>query len=460
MLHCGPRIAAADGGDILLNGILGHPARLVPSAFLAAILAGTALLMLPIAQAEGNATGFLPALFTATSAVCVTGLVVVDTAAHWSAFGRVVILGLIQIGGFGMMTSAALLGALVARRLSFATRRLAQAESRALSPGEVLGVLRLVLLTTLVVEALVAGALALRLRHAHGLALEEALWHGLFQAVSAFNNAGFSTWSDNLMGFAADPLMLAPLALAVIVGGLGAPVLADLRRCGGRAQRWSLHTKLTLCGTALLLAAGALATLLGEWSNPGTLGPLAPGERIANAAFHSAMLRTAGFNALDIGAMRDETLAVGAALMLIGGGSAGTAGGIKVTTFLLLGLVVWAVVRGERDTVAFGRRVPDEAQREALTVVLLAVGLVALGSLLLLAITHLPPRDVVFEAVSAFATVGLSTGITPDLPPEAQAVVILLMFVGRIGPITAAAALALRARPTPYRYPEERPIVG
>ncbi|MCU0887630.1 MAG: TrkH family potassium uptake protein [Rubritepida sp.] len=453
-------MGAAGDGKQSVNTILGHPARLVPAAFLVAILCGTALLMLPVAQAQGAWTPFLAALFTSTSAVCVTGLAVVDTAAHWSPFGRVVILGLIQIGGFGMMTSAALLGALIARRLSFAARRLAQAEARGLSPGEVVGVLRLVLLTTVAVELLVAAAVALRLRHGHGLDWDEALWHGVFHAVSAFNNAGFSTWSDSLMGFTADPLLLAPIALAVILGGLGAPVLADLRRCASRPARWSLHTKLTLLGTALLLAVGAIATLLGEWNNPGTLGALAPADRVGNALFHSVMLRTAGFNALNIGAMRDETLAVGAALMLIGGGSAGTAGGIKVTTFLLLGLVVWAVVRGERDTAAFGRRVPDEAQREALTVVLLAVGLVSLGSLLLLSITHLPPRDVVFEAVSAFATVGLSTGITPDLPPEAQAVLIVLMFVGRIGPVTAAAALALRARPSPYRYPEERPIVG
>lgn len=437
-----------------------HPARLVPIGFLAAILAGTLLLMLPVARAGPGAAPFLTAAFTATSAVSVTGLVVVDTATYWSGFGRGVILALIQVGGFGIMSSATLLGLVVARRLRLATRLVAQAETGVLALGDIVAVLRLVIVTTVSVQALVAAVLALRLRLGHGMTWAEASWHGLFQAVSGFNNAGFSTWSDSLVGFAGDPFVLAPICFAVVVGGLGIPVLFDLRRDLRRPGRWTLHTKLTLLGLAVLLPGGALAVLAYEWANPATLGALPPAGRVMNALVHSVMLRTAGFNTVDVGQMRDETLALSWGLMLIGGGSAGTAGGIKVTTFLLLGLVVWAVLRGEQDASAFGRRVAAETQRQALTVVLLAVGMVGLGVLALLSLTDFALRDVVFEAVSAFATVGLSTGITPDLPPAAQGVVIVLMFVGRVGVVTIGAALALRSSRSPYRYPEERPIVG
>lgn len=437
-----------------------HPARLVPLGFLAAILAGTLLLMLPMAREGPGSAPFLTALFTATSAVSVTGLAVVDTATYWSGFGRGVILALIQIGGFGIMSSATLLGLVVARRLRLTTRLVAQAETGVLALGDIAAVLRLVIVTTLSVQALVTAALTLRLRFGHGMTWPDAAWHGLFQAVSGFNNAGFSTWSDSLIGFAGDPFVLAPICFAVVVGGLGIPVLFDLRRDPRRPARWTLHTKLTLLGLAVLLPGGAIGVLAYEWANPATLGALPPAERVMNALVHSVMLRTAGFNTVDVGQMRDETLALSWGLMLIGGGSAGTAGGIKVTTFLLLGLVVWAVLRGEQDASAFGRRVAVETQRQALALVLLAVGAVGLGIMALLSVTEFALRDVIFEAVSAFATVGLSTGITPQLPPAAQGIVILLMFVGRVGVVTIGAALALRAVRAPYRYPEERPIVG
>ncbi len=437
-----------------------HPARLVPLGFLAAILAGTLLLMLPIAREGPGAAPFLTALFTATSAVSVTGLAVVDTATYWTGFGRGVILALIQIGGFGIMSSATLLGLVVARRLRLTTRLVAQAETGVLALGDIAAVLRLVIVTTLSVQALVTAALTLRLRFGHGMTWLDAAWHGLFQAVSGFNNAGFSTWSDSLIGFAGDPFVLAPICFAVVVGGLGIPVLFDLRRDPRRPARWTLHTKLTLLGLAVLLPGGAIGVLAYEWANPATLGAMPPVERVMNALVHSVMLRTAGFNTVDVGQMRDETLALSWGLMLIGGGSAGTAGGIKVTTFLLLGLVVWAVLRGEPDASAYGRRIAVETQRQALALVLLAVGTVGLGVMALLSVTDFALRDVIFEAVSAFATVGLSTGITPQLPPAAQGIVILLMFVGRVGVVTIGAALALRAARAPYRYPEERPIVG
>jgi trk system potassium uptake protein len=439
---------------------LQHPARLVPLAFLLAIALGTGLLMLPVARAGEGGAPFLTALFTATSAVCVTGLIVQDTPAYWSGPGQGIILALFQVGGLGIMSGATLLGLLVARRLRLSTRLVAQAETRSLGLGDVAGVLWLVLRVTVGVELVTAAVLALRLHHAYREPWGEAIWNGLFLAVSAFSNAGFSTYPDSLVSFARDPLVLGPVMAAVILGGIGFPVLHDMRRNPLRAARWSLHTKITLLGTGLLLPGGMAVVLAYEWGNPATLGPFGPAGKLLGAAFHSVMTRSGGFNAHDVGEMRPETLAVSYVLMMIGGGSAGTAGGVKVTTFLVLGLVVWAEIRGEPDVTSFGRRISRDVQRQALTVALLAVGFVGMATLALLSVSDLALDDALFETVSAFATVGLSTGITADLLPAGQALLVGLMFLGRVGTITVATGLALRSRQRPYRYPEERPIVG
>jgi trk system potassium uptake protein TrkH len=439
---------------------LQHPARLVPLTFLLAIALGTGLLMLPVARAGEGGAPFLTALFTATSAVCVTGLIVQDTPAYWSGLGQGIILALFQVGGLGIMSGATLLGLLVARRLRLSTRLVAQAETRSLALGDVAGVLWLVLRVTVGVELVTAAVLALRLRHAYREPWDEAIWNGLFLAVSAFSNAGFSTYPDSLVSFARDPLVLGPVMVAVILGGIGFPVLHDMRRNPLQAARWSLHTKITLLGTGLLLPGGMAVVLAYEWGNPATLGPFGPAGKLLGAAFHSVMTRSGGFNAHDVGEMRPETLAVSYVLMMIGGGSAGTAGGIKVTTFLVLGFVVWAEIRGESDVTSFGRRISRDVQRQALTVALLAVGFVGTATLALLSISDLALDDALFETVSAFATVGLSTGVTAELPPAGQTLLIALMFLGRVGTITVATGLALRSRRTPYRYPEERPIVG
>jgi trk system potassium uptake protein TrkH len=439
---------------------LQHPARLVPLAFLLVIAVGTGLLTLPAARTGEVGAPFLTALFTATSAVCVTGLIVQDTPGYWSGLGQGIILALFQVGGLGMMSGATLLGVLVARRLRLSTRLLAQSETRSLALGDVVEVLGLVLRVTVLVELATAAALALRLRYAYRESWAEAAWNGLFLGVSAFSNAGFSIYSDSLVSFARDPLILGPIMAAVVLGGIGFPVLHDMRRNPLRASKWSLHTKITLLGTGLLLPGGTAAVLVYEWGNPATLGPLGPTSKLLGAAFHSAMTRSGGFNALDVGEMRPETLAVSYVLMMIGGGSAGTAGGIKVTTFLVLGLVVWAEIRGEPDVTAFGRRITRDVQRQALTVALLAVGFVGMATLALLSVSNLALEDALFETVSAFATVGLSTGVTADLPLAGQALLVALMFLGRVGTITVATGLALRSRRRPYRYPEERPIVG
>jgi Trk-type K+ transport system membrane component len=437
-----------------------HPARLVPLAFLIAIVVGTLLLLLPIARAGPGGASLLIALFTATSAICVTGLAVVDVSTYWSGFGQAVILALFQVGGFGIMSGATLLALLVTRRLGLASRLIAQAETRSVALGDVAAVLRLILVVTFGVEMILAAILILQLRFTYEESWGQAIWHGVFHAVSAFNNAGLSTYPDSLVRFATDPLILVPIMTGVILGGIGIPVLYELRRKPRHPARWSVHTKLTLLGTVMLLFGGFVAVVAFEWRNPMTLGLHDVAGKLLGSMFYSAMTRSGGFNAVDMGQIRPETMSVSYALMLIGGGSAGTAGGIRVTTFLLLGFVVLAEVRGEPDTTVFRRRIAVDVQRQALTIVLLAVGSVAVGTLILLGVTDFALEDILFETISAFATVGLSTGITPDLPPLGQFVVTVLMYMGRVGITTLATALALRSKQRPYRYPEERPIVG
>ena len=439
---------------------LSDPVRMIPLLFAAAILIGAGLLMLPFATIDGQGASAVVAFFTATSAVAVTGLIVVDTATFWTPFGKGVILVLFQIGGFGIMTAATLFGLMAGRGFGLRDRIATSVERSRLEVGDARSVLALVLKITLLVEAVVAGILTLRFALTYGFPIDEALWHGVFHAVSAFNNAGFSSFSDSVMSYQEDGLILGPIMMAVVITALGFPVMQDLRHHGLSWNAWTLHSKITVSATLVLLLIGFVAIAAKEWNNPDTLGPMGMGAKLLNAAFHSVMPRTAGFNSLDVGAFRGETLLMNYILMFIGGGSAGTAGGIKITTFVVLLAVVASEVRHRRDAEIFGRRFGSGVERQALTVTVAASLLIAVASMYILAITELPMEAVLFETISAFSTVGLSTGITADLPPSALAVLAFLMFVGRVGTITVATALALSAEPRPFRYPEENPIVG
>lgn len=452
-----------------MQGLWLHPARLVPLAFLFLIAAGTAALMLPGAAAGPGGAPFLVALFTATSAVSVTGLAVVDTAAYWTRFGQVVIFALFQLGGFGIMSAATLLVMLVSRRLSLSRQLMLQAETRGIALGDVLGVLRFTLALFAAVQGVLALAMTLRFMQG-GMPAGEAAWQGLFHAGAAFTNSGFTTLPGGLIGHAGDAPLLLLIVAGVLIGGIGLPVLYELRRGGRRLgggkraaagpRAWSLHTRLTLLGSAVLLPVSFVLVLILEGGNPATLGPMDWPQKALNALFHAVNTRSGGLNSFDTGAIDEDTMLLSYALMMIGGGSAGTAGGIKVTTFLILGLAVWSEIRGHPDVTAFGRRISSTVQREALTIALLAIMVVAVSVMVMHWLSDLPLRRIVFEVISAFANVGLSMGITAELPPAAQLLLTLLMFVGRIGTITIATALALRARKVEYRYPEERPIVG
>ena len=423
------------------------------------IAIGTGLLLLPVSSADGQSASVLDSVFTATSAVCVTGLVTVDTGTSWSTAGHLVILGLMQVGGLSIMTVASLLVVLVSRRLGLRARLAARAQSGNLDLSDVRRVLRNVVLFSLAGEAVAAVALALRLATAYDVAPGRAAWEGVFHAVSAFNNGGFVLWSDGMTGFAGDPWMLLPVALAVIAGGLGFPVIFELVR-SWRPRTWSVTTRITLVASGALLVVGAVVLFLLEYGNPATLGPMGVAGKVLVGFFSAVMPRSGGFSAVEIGAMTPESWLATDVLMFIGGGSASTAGGIKVTTFGLLAAVLWAEMSGERDVDVGRRRIPIANQRQALAVALLGVGLAVVSTFVVLGLSDEDLDRVLFEVLSALGTVGLSTGITAELPAAGQVVLVVLMFVGRLGPLALASALALRERPRHYERPEERTIIG
>ncbi|WP_406632392.1 TrkH family potassium uptake protein [Pseudarthrobacter quantipunctorum] len=448
------------GKESFVRRLMTHPVRAVPVAFLLVIMIGTALLMLPAARTDGGSEGFLPAAFTAVSAVCVTGLITVDTATFWTPLGQGIILGLIQVGGFGIMTLATLLALLVRKSIGLRGQLVAQSETHTLNLGDVRAVLLRVAKIMLSFEAAAALILTTRFWIAYDQNPATALWHGIFHAISAFNNAGFSVYSDNLIGFAEDPWIITPICLAIIAGGLGFPVIIQLTRGELAPKYWSIHLRLTIYGTLLLLAAGTALFAAFEWNRNETLGQLSPTGKILGSFAGSVFPRTAGFNSIDYGVAAPETLMVTNILMFIGGGSAGTAGGIKITTFLVLGFAIWNEVRGRDQVTIAHRSISSSSQRQALSVALLGIAAVIAGTMLLLMFTDYGLEKVLFESISAFATVGLSTGITYHLPPAAQWVLMALMFTGRIGTVAVASALALSAHPRLYRLPEERPIIG
>ena len=437
-----------------------HPAQVVFGGFAAAALVGTGLLSLPIAKAGGGSATFVEALFTAVSALCVTGHIVVDTPTYWTGFGQIVILVLIQVGGFGVMTFASFVGLIVVRRLSFSAKLNTAAEAHSLGLDDikslVLGVVRI----SLVVEAVVALVLAVRFATEYGHAPLEAAWLGVFHGISSFNNAGFSLFSDSIIGFVSDPVISLTICVSVILGGLGFPVIMQLLRELPRPRLWNMNTRLVLAFTGILVVGGTLFITALEWDNPDTIGALDPGARVLAGFFHSVQTRTAGFNSVDIGAMEGGTLLGMDVLMFIGGGPAGTAGGIKVTTFGVLLFILLAEIRGDGVVNIFGKRLSRAVHRQAIAVVLVSVAVVIVSTITIMLISDLDLDRVLFETISAFSTVGLSTGITAALPVPAQLILVALMFIGRLGPITFATALALRERTIVYQLPKERPIVG
>lgn len=433
-------------------------AAVILSGFLIALLIGTCLLMLPLSTVHVGGLPLLPALFTATSALCVTGLTIVDTATYWTDFGKVVILLLIQVGGFGVMSFAAVLAQAVIRRESHSTN-LASAAERRSGSGRIRTLLRRVLGASLLIELFTAIPLTIRFLSL-GYSFPRALWHGIFHAVSAFNNAGFALYSDNLSSFVGDWGICLPLMVAIIIGGLGFPVLFELRTCPLKPYSWSLHSRMVLAGSVGLLVFSSLVVTSFEWHNPKTLGRLPGGDAILAGIFQAVQTRTTGFNSIDIGQMHESTLFAMDTFMFIGAGPAGTAGGIKITTMFALLAIVAAVIRGRRQAVVFGKSISADVAHQAVAVVILAFILVATATIAILFLTHFTLSETLFEVLSAFGTVGLSTGITPQLNNPSQLILIALMIIGRLGPITVATALAFAPSASKISFPTERPIIG
>lgn len=455
------REAPAGAPTIATPSGVSRPARLIVVAYAGAVAIGTGTLMIPAATAPGQRTNLLDALFTAASAVSITGLAAVDTGSHWSLFGQIVILALMQIGGLGIMTLATLVTVMVSGRLALRTRLLAQAETRAVSLHNIRRLLRDIVVFMFISEGIAAVILGVWLAAYYGEPPARAFYHGVFHAVSAFNNGGLALYPDSLSRFVGDPVVCLTVAFAVIVGGLGYPVVFELTGRGGwRPKNWSVLTRITVIVSGSLIAIGTFSITLAELANPATLGGLNPGQQVLAGFFHTTMTRSGGLNTVDIGEMRPSTWFISDVLMFIGGGSASTSGGIKVTTFGLLAFVLWSEVRGEPSVIVGKRRIPTDNQRQALTVTLISIAAVVISTLMLLSLTPYSLDRVLFEAVSAFGTVGLSTGITGDLNEAATVLLTILMVVGRIGPLTVATALALRQRTRRYDRPEERTIIG
>lgn len=418
------------------------------------------LLSLPQATVSGRKTTVLDALFTATSAVCVTGLSVVDTATHWTGLGKGIILFLIQIGGLGIVTVVSIGILLIADRIGLSHTRILAADLRTDSYSSVGKLVRNIVLTTLAFEVFFAAVLSARFFFAYDYGFSTAAVHGVFHSISAWNNAGFALYTDNFIGFANDWFLSIAISLAVIFGGLGFPVLQSLAAYKFKWRMWSMHSKLMISATGVLLVLGTVLFLAFEWSNPRTLGALPETARLHSAFFHSVQTRTAGFNSVDMAALNEESLLVSTILMFIGGGSASTAGGIKVTTFAVLAFVIWAEIRGDRDVNMFGRRISEDSQRQALTVALVGVGVLTASTLVLMSLGETGLNAAAFEAVSALSTVGLSTGVTTAEGSPVRIVLIVLMFIGRLGPVVLVAAIVLRTRPKLFRFPSEHPLIG
>lgn len=442
------------------------PSQFLAFSFAGIILAGGVLLSLPFAAAPGRHVSILDAFFTSVSAVCVTGLISVDTPVDLSLFGQIVVLLLIQAGGLGYMTLSTVFAVALGRSVTLQERLTLQEALNVQNMEGLVRFARTVLRLTLAFE--LAGALILALNWWPTLGLGRALWYGLFHAVSAFNNAGFALWSDSLISWRGDVVVNAVVTALIIAGGLGFFVWAEL--LGGRKHeiKRSVHTRLVLAATAALLVGGTVAFLALEWFNPATLAPLSLKDKLLTAWFQSVTARTAGFNTIDIGAMTVPSLFVMMALMFIGASPGSTGGGVKTSTFAITLAALWATVRGQDDTVVFKRRLAPELVAKAFFVSLIAfVAMNGVAWLLLLT----EGRDLLktlFETVSAFGTVGLSMGengapvsLSAFFSPIGKVLVMLIMFVGRLGPLTLAIAVARRsAAQAKLRYPEGKILVG
>ncbi|WP_350347982.1 potassium transporter TrkG [Agromyces sp. G08B096] len=457
-----------------LDGLVKHsPSRFAILIFAGLILIFTLLFSLPIARAgEGSSAPLHDALFTAVSVICVTGLATVDMATYWSPFGHTLVFVGVNIGGIGVLTLASILGLVISRRLGLRAKLIAAsdtnpsrihvgpvAERQAVRLGEVGGLLATVAISALVIEVVIAVAMIPSMLIA-GYDWWHSTWYSFYYSAMAFTNTGFAPNPGGLAPFVDDYWFQSLLMIGVFLGSLGFPVIFALARAWRQPRKWSVHVKLTLTTTTILFVAGAAMFLLLEHANPKTYGHLDAGPTIYQSFFMSMMTRSGGFATIDMHDLYGSSQLVSSMLMFVGGGSASTAGGIKVTTLAVLFLAAFAEARGAPSMEAFGRRIPRDMLRLSVSVVLWGATIVAVSSIVILQITKAPFENVLFDVISAFATCGLSTGLTAELPPSGVYVMAATMFMGRVGTVTLAAALAASQKRQLFKRPEERPIVG
>ena len=439
------------------------PMKIIAIVFAAIILLGACLLTLPSASRSGISCGFRPALFTATSATCVTGLVLYDTFSQWSGFGQVVIISLIQIGGLGFMSAATLFVSSLRHRASMKQRMVM---AQALSVSDMDGILRLqrmVLAGSFAIEGI--GALILFFRFLPEYGFGNALKWGVFHSISAFCNAGFDilgciTPGVSLMEFQSDPIVLLTLGALVTVGGLGFLVWQEVWEKRS-FRKFSVYTRLVLVTTLALILSGWVLTCLLEWNNPATLGRMSLGDKLLNGLFQSITLRTAGFTAIDQAALTEGGKAMSIVWMLIGGSSGSTAGGLKTVTFVVLFLFVTARARGRERVTVYKRTIPTGQVLDAMTIAFLMIVLAVFGGIFISATSPIGFTDGLYEAVSALATVGLTAGATGNLSIPAQILMILYMYFGRVGVLTISMGfLAGNRAEERYRYADTRLLIG
>lgn len=436
------------------------PPKILVLGFAIIIFIGACLLTLPIATEDGNGLPFLNAVFTATSATCVTGLIVVDTGDTFTMFGEIVILALIQIGGLGFMTFATLLFLLLGKKISLKERLLLKEAFNNISMAGLVKLVKRILLFTALIELI--GGLILSIRFSFDMPIGKAIYFGFFHSISNFNNAGFDLMGgfQGLTAYVADPFVVLTICALITIGGLGFIVMNELYEYR-ETKRLSVHSKIVLSATVFLTVGSTLLIFLFEYTNSKTIGDLTGMGKILGSFYQAVTPRTAGSNTLPIGDLTHSTLFLTILLMFIGAGSGSTAGGIKITTFAVLAATLWAQIRGKEDVVLFRRRIVIETILKALTVAMCGMVIVVFVTIFL-SITEQKHSFMMylFEATSAFGTVGLSMGLTPELTPAGRILIILTMFAGRLGPLTIAFAITKRRKPEAFHHPKGNIMIG
>lgn len=435
------------------------PSRKLILGFLSVIAVGVFLLMLPFSLKEGKSLNFLEALFTVVSAVCVTGLTVVDVSEVFSPLGDVILIALIQIGGLGVMTFSSIVFLLAGQKMTLYTRILLKEERNANSVGEILNFVRLMLLTVFIIESI--GAVILIHEFRKIMPQEQAIYYGIFHSISAFCNAGFSLFSNSLENFRGNSVISLTISYLIILGGMGFAIINSfIMMIRKGVSRFTLTSKLAIHISMILTFGGAVLFFLLEFSNSATLSPLPWSEKIISSVFQSVTLRTAGFNTIPLGNLRSATVFMACIWMLIGASPGSTGGGIKTTTLGVILFYVIGIIRGKEHVEIFNRRLDWDVMNKALALLVVSLSYIALVILFLLVLEPFSMEKIVFEVVSAFGTVGLTMGITPYLSVTSKLVIIVTMFVGRLGPMTIALALGEKKKKARVQYPKEDILIG